>query len=812
MRAATPTWPRRGNVSRRPNGAAPPPKSALRKLERAVDRDADSAASAAAQAEELRVVLAEVDGPPESAVLLRPVEASFTEQDFADLVAAVRARGEWLSATIDGRTRVAEVANAADRELAAARADRTAARHEADVVEKSFVAAREALRAARDPLVELGAPAVDDGDVPAGWQRLTAWAASAVEERRTALASLEAAAEAAGKEAVVAAEDLKTAEGNAEQRRKRASEAALAEQSASTALTTTRRRHGELVDTLDGAPSAEVVAEQLAKVTELEQAAKTADADLRTARAAAKQAAEAQARIAEQVAAERQRLSRARDPLVGLGAPPIDGDSLLGAWTALTDWAAGQANEHRDRLAAATTAEGEAAEGLRVAERAVADDVTAFGIELPEGPVRDRVPVAVAAARARAEGDHTEMKRRVARVAGLHGDITAAESEAQVARLLADLLRSDKFPRWLIAGALDTLVAEASASLLELSGGQFELTARQGRLPGGGPQRGRRPPPGEDAVRRGDVPGVAFAGPRAVVPARGDGGGRRDQARVDLPRRGLRDAGRGDPRRRGVHFGEPGGHRVPDGRGDHARAGARRARAGAVPGHPRRHRLAHHAGRAHDRRGRDELQRRLWDPGYGSSMEAEELARSGGRGRARRRGAGGRMGADRPVAGVAAPEAVLFVDGVRRIDARVWIDDAGRRTNSASIGLCASYAAGVVCCCAGRAHVVGARRPARAVHGRLATPTASRRRRGCTRRSARRPRTTSRWRWCCRPRCRSSWPQTELKTAMEARRGDRRATSASDLLVVDGPLSGRAHLPGPSGSSRATRRRTCRAS
>ncbi|MEV7097029.1 SMC family ATPase [Amycolatopsis sp. NPDC051045] len=476
-------------------------ESALRKLERAVDRDADSAASAATQAEELRAVLAGVDGPPESAVLRRPVEAAFSEQDYADLVAAVRACGEWLSATIDGRARVAEAATAADAELAAARADRAAAQHEADAVEKSFAAAREALRAARDPLVELGAPAVDGDDVPAGWQRLTAWAATALEERRTALAALEAAAEAAGKEAVVAAEDLKTAERSAEQRRKRAEEAALAEQSASTALTTTRRRHGELAGILAGAPPAGVVAEQLAKVAELEQAAKAADAALRTARAAAKQAGEAQASIAAQVEAERQNLSRARDPLVGLGAPPIDGfsgvrvaeppargeapvvtdgDSLLGAWTALTDWAAGQATAHRDRLAAASAAEDEAAEALRAAERAVADDVTALGITLPDGPVRDRVPVAVAAARARAEADHTDLKRRVARVAGLHEDIAAAESDAQVARLLADLLRSDKFPRWLIAGALDTLVAEASASLLELSGGQFELTHDKG--------------------------------------------------------------------------------------------------------------------------------------------------------------------------------------------------------------------------------------------------------------------------------------------------------------------------------------------
>ncbi|WP_233225516.1 AAA family ATPase [Amycolatopsis sp. CA-126428] len=455
-------------------------EAAVRKLERAVDRDADSAASAAAQAEELRVVLAEVAGPPESAVLLRPVEAAFSERDYADLVAAVRERGEWLSKTIDGRARVAEAANAADKELAAARAERAAAQHEADAVEKSFAAAREALRAARDPLVELGAPAIDGDDVPAGWQRLTTWAASALADRRTALAALEAAAEARGKEAVVAADDLAAAERNAEERRKRAVDAGLAEQAAATEFATARRRRGELATALDDAPSAAVVTEELAKVASLEEAAKQADAALRTARVAAKRATEAQAGIGAQVDAARQRLSRARDPLVGLGAPPINGESLLEAWTVLTDWAAGQAKAHRELLAVAQTTEGEAAEALQAAERAVAGDVTALGVAVPEGPVRDRVPVAVAAARARAEADHADMKRRVARVAGLHEDIAAAESDAQVARLLADLLRSDKFPRWLIAGALDTLVAEASASLLELSGGQFELTHDKG--------------------------------------------------------------------------------------------------------------------------------------------------------------------------------------------------------------------------------------------------------------------------------------------------------------------------------------------
>jgi hypothetical protein len=44
---------------------------------------------------------------------------------------------------------------------------------------------------------------------------------------------------------------------------------------------------------------------------------------------------------------------------------------------------------------------------------------------------------------------------------------------------------------------------------------------------------------------------------------------------------------------------------------------------------------------------------------------------------------------------LAAGVEVLFVDGVRRIDARLWLDDAEGTTRT---GLCASYAAGVVRC------------------------------------------------------------------------------------------------------------------
>lgn len=42
-----------------------------------------------------------------------------------------------------------------------------------------------------------------------------------------------------------------------------------------------------------------------------------------------------------------------------------------------------------------------------------------------------------------------------------------------------------------------------------------------------------------------------------------------------------------------------------------------------------------------------------------------------------------------------APERILFTDGVRRIDARVWIED---EDGASRPGVCASYAAGAICC------------------------------------------------------------------------------------------------------------------
>ena len=107
-----------------------------------------------------------------------------------------------------------------------------------------------------------------------------------------------------------------------------------------------------------------------------------------------------------------------------------------------------------------------------------------------------------------------------------------------------------------------------------------------------------------------------------------------------------------------------------------------------------------------------------WDPAYGASLELEEYLQE----------STADVAVDLELPAGAwhaldvrtdspAPAAMLFVDGVRRIEARVWIDSPGDPgavqaapgpATEATAALCASYAAGVVCCCGQQAHLVTA--------------------------------------------------------------------------------------------------------
>jgi hypothetical protein len=194
-----------------------------------------------------------------------------------------------------------------------------------------------------------------------------------------------------------------------------------------------------------------------------------------------------------------------------------------------------------------------------------------------------------------------------------------------------------------------------------------------------------------------------------------------------------------------------------------------------------------------------------WDPAYGASLELEEYLQESS--------ADVAVDLELPASqwhaidvrsDIPAPGAMLFVDGVRRIEARVWIDspaDADEAASSpatdATAGLCASYAAGVVCCSGQQAHLVTAelRRGLfsiaphandintragkyQAYHvagGAAGVPLMARLSQALQRRLA----------------------DVEVAAAAAARSGihDRGTPVDDDLLIIDGPLRGRQHLP-----------------
>ena len=135
------------------------------------------------------------------------------------------------------------------------------------------------------------------------------------------------------------------------------------------------------------------------------------------------------------------------------------------------------------------------------------------------------------------------------------------------------------------------------------------------------------------------------------------------------------------------------------------------------------------------------------------------------------------------------PATVLFVDGVRRVDAQVWVDEG---VGTVAPGLCASYAAGIVCCCERdgahlaafevRRSLVTAARDAEKIVTWAGTYDVVAR--GRSRAGAARPPS------CCRRHCRSTWPRSRTKVAASGPRARRAA--ATTCSCSTGSCEGRA--------------------
>lgn len=208
-----------------------------------------------------------------------------------------------------------------------------------------------------------------------------------------------------------------------------------------------------------------------------------------------------------------------------------------------------------------------------------------------------------------------------------------------------------------------------------------------------------------------------------------------------------------------------------------------------------------------------------WDPSYGASLEAEgQLAESTARVEPDVELPAGRWRPVDPAGTGPLPDAVLFVDGVRRVEARLWVEDApagtaslvdpltgevgagaptGTPAGEPTAALCASYAAGVICCCAAGAHLIRSEprhglfsvaRHATDIKtwaGQYKAHRVTRRRTGVPVMKA------------LSDSLQDELGKAEVTVAVEARTAlaGHAADRGRDLLIVDGQLRGREHLP-----------------
>lgn len=179
-----------------------------------------------------------------------------------------------------------------------------------------------------------------------------------------------------------------------------------------------------------------------------------------------------------------------------------------------------------------------------------------------------------------------------------------------------------------------------------------------------------------------------------------------------------------------------------------------------------------------------------WDPTYGSAFEPGEPSPGPSQATTSRVEIGVELPPDAwrpllPPEQVRPPATVLLVDGVRRIDGRIWVEDS----DGTHPGVAASYAAGVVRCDlqAGVAEVIVTR-----VERGLFTSSTRVGDLVAATGAVYRPHRVSRpepmdLQQAVQRRMR----ELEMTVAAEARSRD---SGGDDLLVVDGPLHGRTHL------------------
>ncbi len=224
---------------------------------------------------------------------------------------------------------------------------------------------------------------------------------------------------------------------------------------------------------LEGVPTPEAIEAGLAACEAAEAAVAAAEAAQRAARAARVAAERRHADLVDRETAAWAAFDAVRDAVAVLEPPSADRSDLAVAWEVLAGWAADRRPEEEAARTAAESRRAEARTARAAVEAALTSACVGAGVVVPDGtPPR----MAADAARTEALVEVARLEARVDEIVRLGERRAALEEQRSVAALLGRLLRADGFEKWLLDEAFTRLLDGATATLLQLSAGQYSLT------------------------------------------------------------------------------------------------------------------------------------------------------------------------------------------------------------------------------------------------------------------------------------------------------------------------------------------------
>ncbi len=198
---------------------------------------------------------------------------------------------------------------------------------------------------------------------------------------------------------------------------------------------------------------------------------------LRTAEKAHDEAATKVASLEDEERSHRVAFTRVRDSVATLEPPEVVDASLADDWRALERWAEAIVAEKLERSETITTSGKE----LRAQRDHLVESVLATADELnldaDASTFADRLADDLVRARTEANATVATIEARMAEADELRAEVKARSEERDVYDLLGRQLSASGFEQWLLAEAVDDLVARATDVLRELSNGQFSLSS-----------------------------------------------------------------------------------------------------------------------------------------------------------------------------------------------------------------------------------------------------------------------------------------------------------------------------------------------